>query len=39
MLKNGKDKLIAEDVQAIGDEDAEAHIRQKMGVHVNPVIA
>ena len=28
-----------EGVQAIGDEDAEAYIRQKVGVHVNPVIA
>ena len=38
-LKYGEDELSGEGVQAIGDENAEAYIRQKMGVHVNPVIA
>ncbi len=38
-LKYGEDKLIGEGVQAIRDEDAEAYIRQKVGVHVDPVIA
>ena len=38
-LKYGEEELIGEGVQAIGDEDAEAYIRQKVGVHVNPVIA
>ena len=38
-LKYGEDERIGESVQAIGDEDAEANIRKKVGVHVNPVIA
>ena len=38
-LKYGEDNLIDEGVQAIRDEDAEANICQKVGVHVNPVIA
>ena len=38
-IEYGEDELISEGVQAIGDEDAEAYIRQKVGVHVNPVIA
>ena len=38
-FKYGEDERIGESVEAIGDEDAPAYIRQKMGVHVNPVIA
>ena len=38
-LKYGEEELIGEGVQAIGDKDAEAYIRQEVGVHVNPVIA
>ena len=38
-LKDGEDKLIGKGVQAIGNEDAEAYIRQEVGVHVYPVIA
>jgi hypothetical protein len=38
-FKYGKDKLIGESVQTIRDEDAEAYIRQEVGVHVDPVIA
>ena len=37
-FKYGEEELIGEGVQAIGDEDAEAYIRQEVGVHVNPVI-
>ena len=38
-FKYGEEELIGEGVQAIGDEDAEAYIRQEVGVHMNPVIA
>ena len=38
-LKHGEDEPVGKGVQAVGNEDAKAYIRQEVSVHVDPVIA